>query len=325
MLISLSQYVTAVAAEEDNNKFRTYICQDVAARQRLLFSSDLIEITSAEPFRPQKSDLMLVIRFLQWILQPVHRREHRWYPTRSLWVWAIAAAIALIGFEVIAATKVITTKIEHTASEKSEFIPGAIAQVVLVTAQVGETDRLKFDGPISAGKIDGFRAQIMAIRGVPWCAFRQYRYSKGKSNTEYLCDIWRNSFDEAKASVGRPRIDSKQRILLPLTQKANKVKLEFHKSLLRQFSPHLASICGRTMMDFVPHQGDEIWDLDKIYTHDPVPQSSRNEIDTAVMILRAIVLESIYGVFACHFYEGSANQINLDSEIAFRPNILFDP
>lgn len=98
VLASLRDWVSAVATEEDSDLFRDYMLKEVRSQESKLTGMTYDEIMDIE--YDTNNEIPFVIGVLRWIHTPLHKRDIKLYPTRSLKAWAMALIMKNLGFEV---------------------------------------------------------------------------------------------------------------------------------------------------------------------------------------------------------------------------------
>ena len=79
LLTSLTEFVTAVAIEEDCNTFRRYLLQKASDSQNALRVATIHDILQCDPIGEQ--DIHLVIGLIRWTAMPRYKRPTSNYPT----------------------------------------------------------------------------------------------------------------------------------------------------------------------------------------------------------------------------------------------------
>jgi hypothetical protein len=321
----LKQYVSAIAVEEDSSTYRTHLLHVASNHQAQFTSVALNEILACDSTEVIESHL--VIGCLKWMLTPLHKRDFLQYPTRSLRVWALASIMGQLGFEIAASAEVVTTKEDYSrATNVNQYVAG-FPEVVLVTANIGETDYFASSEVPASSEFD-LRPQIIAVRAIPWLAFRHLRGSNRRVNSQYLVDVWTYTYNYVCANVDINCTDPPGHIRL-LPRPGSNVIFDHHASLLRIFSPHLAKVCGPPMKNFVPDrvEGDS-WSPDRIEEQFRILRTQEDDFQPDPVlrdncyILIAIVLGTIYGIVS-KFCVDNNREFNLDAEVAFTPDIVY--
>jgi hypothetical protein len=329
---ALQQYVEAIAREEDINTFKYYIQVQLTKRQDMLTGASLQEIMSCDPSHPlhiQGNDIQLVLGALEWILRPMHERPTIQYLTRSLRVWTVAVAMMEVGFEISAYPETLSSVESYEDFTKTTTLRGRHPAVALVTAPVGDTDAMTFKNFL-ANEAFQLRARAMTLRQVPWEAFRHFRGNVTKVNTEYLAGIWEYSFRNAQRCISGLDVDDGS-VLVKLSSSDDEVNNEFHRSLLRHFSPHLARICGRAMKDYIPPFRVTDWDENIMANELSVLEANESlskkptkvSISDHTLEMVAVVLGTLYGFISSSCKDNGA-RMNLASDVVFRPDLFFE-
>ncbi|MCJ1238797.1 hypothetical protein MMC14_006788 [Varicellaria rhodocarpa] len=323
---SLKQFVDAIAIEEDANTYRTFLLQQASNRQFEITGAPLSEILDCD--FTHEVDLPLAIGFLRWMLTPVHKRDHAQYPTRSLLVWAMAVTMKHVGFEVSASLTFISSATSYEQILGADRYIDQYPEAILVTTSAGLTD---FESSVEVPQVedDGLRPQITPMRGIPWLAFRHLRGSISDVNTQLLVDIWMFAHAQARDSTGRPEVRNGGDFRLKPLSGKSRVISDLHSQLLRPFSPHLDHICGPAMSQYVPIRSNSAdWKPELIDEQFRILRTEEDKFQLQpalrenCYILISIILGTIYGVVsrACR---DDNNDLNLDSEVAFLPNIIY--
>ena len=103
--------------------------------------------------------------------------------------------------------------------------------------------------------------KIIPLRSIPWAAFRHFRGRPSQIDTAYLSNAWTYAFNEARSAIHQLSIIDGS-VHIQLKDDSTEVIYEFHRSLLRCFSPHLYHLCGEAMKNFIPSIADRAWDVD---------------------------------------------------------------
>ncbi|KAF2835280.1 hypothetical protein M501DRAFT_461779 [Patellaria atrata CBS 101060] len=323
VLSSLKQYVSTIALEEDSNTFRDMMLDEARERQISLTGLPYSEIMASDD--SSFLEMNICIGVLRWILTPVHRREPRQYPTRSLKVWTLAFLMGNFGFGVHASAIVVRTTEEYDEMKASPHYFGIHPNVFLVTGKGETTDEMSpadtiphFNGSL--------KPQVMPIRGIPWSAFRHLRGASGKVDVHYLVDVWNYSFRTARERVKRISVERLDVQLV--TQQPDTEAFEHHKALLADFSPRIHRLCAPAMSQFVPATSHTAgWELDQITERigilkgEEELQCRNSALRENCYVLIAIILGTIYGVASKALIEGQV-EANEDTEIAFSPELI---
>ncbi|KAL8639382.1 MAG: hypothetical protein Q9226_008875, partial [Calogaya cf. arnoldii] len=156
--------------------------------------------------------------------------------------------------------------------------------------------------------------------------FRHLRGSYDGVDTQYLAEIWKMSFTNAKACF-RSITMYKQNIKIEIEMKEDVSLPEHHKILISEFSPGLDRICATVMHHYIPMSPSAPgWNISEI--RDQMKSlgteeefHTRSACSNSCYILYAIVCGAIYGLCsnAC-FDDGDV--LSEYSEVAFAPDIL---
>jgi hypothetical protein len=330
LLTSLKQWVSTVASEEDGNTFRNYLLREAATQESRLTGAPLNEIMEAD--WTDTDETTYIIGVLRWILTPLNKRELRQYPTRSLRVWNTASIMAKLGFDVYAAPAVVRTDDEYNRVMNTSIPFGQSPDVFLVVTTGAETDPMMLnETPLSNGS--SLRPQVTVVRCIPWLAFRHLRGDSGSVDTQFLTDVWNYSFRSTRKCFKGLHLRNMQ-VKVDIAGHEAEAVLEFHKSLLSEFSPLLYRICGPAMHQFIPNSPlNPGWNQRKIMDRIRILRSGeelfeKHELEEQAVIrdncyiLLAIILGAIYGLCsqAC-IDDGKA--LSEDSEMAFIPDLVF--
>ena len=325
LLTSLKQQVSAVALEEDSDKFRQFMLERVRDRQSRMIRNDTGDIVDF--VHSSVNELPLLIGVLRWILMPLHQRTFEKYPTRSLKVWTVALIMEILGFEV----QVDPTVTRDHHNEQEESLPGVprfgeAAPVFLVLVSGLETDPMPLLHVPHSSDIP--KPQITMIRAIPWVAFRHLRGTSANISTQYLSDVWNFSYRSARACFRCVTIEMQEvRIVVGETDTIGIP--EHQKALISDFSPQLEQVCAPAMRHFLPMSASSAgWCLSDIREQMKVLGHEDDLSDTSSFcrdncyILYAIVCATIYGLCSkiC-FDKGAA--LSEDSEVAFSPEIMY--
>ena len=325
LLTSLTEFVTAVAVEEDCNTFRKHLLEQASNFQNSLQEVTVQDILQCDPIGEQ--DIHLVIGVLRWIAMPRYKRPTQNYPTRSLKVWLTAVIMHELGFEITVSLECVTT-----SSDYARFVgdPSGLREfcdVILVTASVGSTDPMMLNGVVT--RSTEIRPQITTLGGLPYTAFNRLQETHNRAQLEDLVDIWKSSYQSAQRVVRLPVITNDRLVLLEAISEDVRVTRERHKTLLQIWSPHLAKILSLPMTEFVPSSLTvESWSSENIEGYFELEGRGEGmfveeEVRTNVFKLLAIISGTIYGIAAMSLIP-NPSQANSQEfiEIAFQPNLL---
>ncbi|MCJ1247703.1 hypothetical protein MMC30_004918 [Trapelia coarctata] len=325
LLTSLRHWVSAIALEEDSDNFRKYMLQQIALHQSRLTGMTFDELIDMD--HTARNEIPFVIGVLRWILTPLHKRQYKQYPTRSLQVWTAASIMETLGFAVQAASTVVSKSDDYGNTMDASYRFGEAPNVFLVVPTGEETDPMQVNEV--PGAKDMPRSQITMIRGIPWIAFRHLRGTSEEIDTQYLADVWHYSFKSARACFRGIRA-FKQNVKIEITDSELVGVSEHHKALLSEFSPHLLRICGPAMCQFVPMSSRTLgWSLSELKEQMRILRTEEERFRMTspcrgnCYVLFAIVLGAIYGLCSNACFDGG-DTLSEDSEVAFIPDIIYD-
>jgi hypothetical protein len=331
---SLSEWIRAVAAEEDCNNFRQRLLQKSSAACQVLVGSHVMQPNDEDG----QNELGLLLGCLRWMVTPKHRKELLKYPTRSIRVWATMAVMVELGFSVSVYSTVVNTREHYDALLKPPY-EDEYPDVVLVTLPGGKTD----PGVVMEDTYQHLtlRPQIIPILSIPYTAFGRLQRQYSLINAAELTDIWRDCFRYAKAAVTRPSLSAGGRVHLKPSSSDYALLRESHKSLIGLWSPHLARIMRPAFDAYLPKTLDHDWSPEKIKAFlDRQANGERiyledTEIVRNVCRLTAIVLGTIYGACSIALVAQASDEETKASddetkspgdealEVAFSPDVIF--
>ena len=325
LLTSLTEFVTAVAVEEDCNTFRKHLLQQASDFQNALQGATIQDVLLCDPIGEQ--DIHLVIGALRWIAMPRYKRPTQNCPTRSLKVWLAAVIMHELGFETTVSLECLTT-----SSDYAKFVgdPSGLREfsdVILVTASVGSTDPMMLKGMVTQST--ELRPQITTLGGLPYAAFNRLQETHNRAQVEDLVDIWKTSYQSAQRVVRLPVVTEDRLVLLEAIGEDARVTRERHKTLVHIWSPHLGKVLGSPMTDFVPSSLTvESWSSENIKGYFELEERGEGmfveeEVRANAFKLLAIVSGTIYWIAAMSLIPNpsQANSQNF-IEVAFQPNLL---
>ena len=326
LLTSLTEFVTAVAAEEDCNTFRKYLLQQVSSYRSCLRGATFQDILQCDPLGEQ--DLHLVIGALRWITIAKYKRPTQSYPTRSLKVWLTAVIMQELGFEISVSLDCVSTTSDYARYVDDSRRIGEFCNVILVTASVGLTDIMMLNG--MARQSTGVRPQITTLGGLPYIAFSRLQDTHKRAELEHLVDIWRTSFQSAQKAVHLPVITKTGLVRLDTTSDGTRATRERHKSLSQIWSPYLARILGPPMSDYVPSSlVVESWSPENIEGYFELQARgegmlAEEEARGNSFKLIAIIQGTIYGI-ASRSLIPNPSQASYQEfmEVAFQPDLSY--
>ena len=327
VLASLRQWVSAVALEEDSDMFRKFMLETVAVKLSKMTGAEIDDIIDTD--HNPVNELPLVMGVLRWILTPLHKRETKQYPTRSLRVWSVTSFMEILGFEVQAHPFVVQSIREYESNLHYSGRFGEAPRVFLVVSNVQETDFMEESYVPRTLASDILKPQITMLRGIPWIAFRHLRGTHTVVGTEHLADIWKISFKSSKACF-RGISMLKQNIRVDIQESESVGVPEHQKALISDFSPELARICATAMHHFIPMSPSSPgWDLIELREQmntlgDEEGRFSHNKslCRGNCYVLYAIVCGAIYGLCSNACFD-KGDTLGEDSEVAFVPDLLF--
>ena len=325
LLASLRQWVSAVTLEEDSDMFRKFMLETVAAQQSMITGVEIDDLMAVD--HTSINELPLVIGVLRWILTPLHKREVKKYPTRSLKVWTVASVMANLGFEVQAHPFVVKSMREYESNLQYSGRFGEAPRVFLVVMSGEVTDPMPVMHIPCAS--DSPKPQITIMRGIPWIAFRHLRGTHAEVRTEYLADIWKIPFQSAQGCFRGISILN-QNIRIDVHEREYVGVPEHQKSLISDFSPELARVCATAMRHFIPMSPSSPgWDpfelreqMARLREEEELLSRSKSLCKDNCYVLYAIVCGAIYGLCSNACYD-NGNTLGEDSEVAFFPDLLF--
>lgn len=244
LLAGLRQYVAAVAAEEDSDKFRSHLIDTRSRSQKELFQSEPPGVLFSDS-STDNIEAPVILGCLRWILTPLHKRDISQYPTRSLQAWLVTRVMEELGFAVHSSIEVLSSKQSYQQAMDADQILPEVAEVLLVTANVGPTDIWRVNDRITLADTD-LRPQMTPLRGVPWLAFRNLRRSGRRVNTQYLVDVWNFSYKQSRENVTVVCDNPIGHVVLG-AKPGQEVIQTSHMGLLDIISPGLSHICGPSM------------------------------------------------------------------------------
>ena len=325
LLAGLKQWVTAIAIEEDTNPLRDSILKAALEKQCKLTKVALSELWALD--MTNVSDAALMIGLIRWTLLPLHSRPMDKYPTRSLNVWTIAFILGELGFIVHASASVVYDPESYSELLSRISVFPSQPSVFLVLAKSGETDPMAVQKEIITGD-DLPRPQPTLLRGVPWLAFRHLREPVNGYGAEYLAEIWSYSFQEARSSFRRLKVDQMQvKVIIDGHNDERPFMPQSHNKLISGFSPHLLRLCASAMCRFVPPDScAKEWNPHEIKERLEVlctEEDARDQTTENCYTMIAIVLGSIYGLCSGACMQGNSS-LTEDSEIAFSAETIYD-
>jgi hypothetical protein len=325
LFASLSDWVRAVAEEEDCNNFRQHLVQATSKLCQNLTGMHTAQSDDENGY----SELGLLLGCLRWMVTPQHRHDKLKYPTRSIRVWMTIAIMTQLGFSAVPCLKAVESKEQYDAT----FLPpydDDYPDVVLVTSSHGETDPwcVAHDGP---QQLD-LRPQLMPILSIPNGIFGKLQRKYGLIDAAELIDIWKVCYRHAKNSVDTPTISSGGKVHIK-SNKKYEVYRESHKALLAIWSPHLPRIMLPACDAYLPNTLNGNWSPDVINAFLQRQSSGEHvyledvEIMRNVYTITAILLGTIYGVCSTVLFAQTPetkdrHSVDEELEVAFSPDII---
>ena len=154
-----------------------------------------------------------------------------------------------LGFDVRADPVVVQDIREDERSLQIPLRFGEASRVFVVVISGEETDHMPITHVPRCS--DTPKPQVIMIRGIPWIALRHLRGASAGINTQYLADVWKISFREAKACFRSIRMENQS--LSIAIEDTNIVGIIKHqKTLIPYFSPELERFCGTAMRHYLP-------------------------------------------------------------------------
>ena len=326
LLASLTELVTAVAAEEDCNTLRKSLLHEATERQNSLTGAATKEIFQCDPSGDQ--ELHLVLGVLRWMVLPSYKRTIC-YPTRSLKVWITAVIMHELGFEISVSLECVKSTSEYLRFVSSSDLPGKYRDVVLVTASVGQTDLMLHGNPVQRMTL---RPQLTTVGGLPYLALRRLEALDLSIKLEQLVEIWQISFQFAEKAVQVPMLNRKGVVKLNTTCEDTKVRCESHKALSRLWSQHIGRILKPAMDAYVPRSlGQPDWSPENIQSYFDQREKGEEmfegqEVRTNSYKLVAIILGTIYGACVKTLIPTASQAPQLEFlEVALRLDLVYSP
>lgn len=326
LFASLSDWVKAVAAEEDCNNFRQHLLQGAFQLCRDITGMDALHPTLEEEY----DELGLLLGCLRWMITPKHRRDWLKYPTRSIRVWTTAAVMSKLGFSITVSPKVVHSKEEYNAFVQPPH-EDDFPDVALVASSVGNADPwIVTNNAVRSLKL---RPQIIPLLSIPDVAFGRLQKQYKMINAAELIEICRVCFRHAKSGVTRPTLSRGGKVLLKPKSSDFKVFRENHKALIGLWSPHLSWIMRPAFDDYVPKILDENWSPATIksfferQSNGEVMNFEETELICNVYKLTAIFLGTIYGAcsvaLCAQVPDDTAEPLGDEAlEVAFSPDVI---
>jgi hypothetical protein len=326
LFASLSDWVKAVAAEEDCNNFRQHLLQSASTLCRNLTDTHAAQDSDDSAF----DELGLLLGCLRWMVTPQHRRGLLKYPSRSIRVWTTMAIMSKLGFSVEVYLATVQTEEQYDAILNPPY-EDDFPDVVLVTSAHGKTD--PWCVTVDTYQQLDLRPQIMPILSIPNAIFGRLQRKYDLVDAAALIDIWKVCYRHAKLCINAPTLSSGGKVHIKPRSDEYAVYRDSHKALLALWTPHLARIMRPACEDYLPKTLDGNWSPDaiKAFIH---RQSDGERVyleDVEVMrnvyIITAMLLGTIYGVcstvLSTHTLENKDCQSGDDGlEVALSPDII---
>jgi hypothetical protein len=323
---SLSDWVTAVAAEEDCNNFRQHLLQAASRLCRDLVGTHAERTDDEDGY----DELGLLLGCLRWMVTPVHQRNQLKYPTRSIRVWTTMAVMSKLGFSVKVYLQAVQSKEQYDATfapqDEDDF-----PDVVLVTSAHGKTDPWSRMADNYLGlKI---RPQVIPILSIPNAIFGRLQGRYGLIDAAGLIDVWKVCYRYAKSAVGAPTLSPAGMVKIEVKGSEYQVYRDSHKALIFIWSPHLARILRPAFEDYLPKSLHGCWSPDAIeaFLHRQ-SNGERTFLEEPELIrnahtMIAILLGTVYGVcstvLSAQVSEDCGRQsVDEALEIAISPDII---
>jgi hypothetical protein len=334
LLSSLREYIRSAEVEEDSDQLRQKLQEIVDSR--------LLNVTTAthkdlfECDENLESDVPNIVGALRWILTPEFKRKYRVYPTRSLKVWALAVIMAQLGFEVVSAMHVISSKKEYEDYIDNVGYQSTYQEVFLVIANNLPTDPGTFRGPPFHASP---KPRIGSIRSIPRIAFRHL--NNGSSvNTVLLCEVWDFTFNYVLSLLQPPsKINTKyaglfegevlftREALESFAEKSSYVPKNPRLTDSLQWLTFLVSDPLRKFMPSKFSQIEDIWVLTNSIGQfqgltDNFVDLPKDDDADSWYVARVAVLATIYALCCKWLYQDDSMADLLDTEVAFCPYFI---
>lgn len=326
LFASLSDWVRAVAEEEDCNNFRQHLVQ-VASK---LCQNLTVAHTAQSNDEDGYNELGLLLGCLRWMVTPQHRHGKLKYPTRSIRVWMTIAVMAQLGFSAVPCLRTVESKEQYDAT----FFPpydDDYPDVVLVTSPQGKTDPLCV--PHHGSQQLDLRPQLMPILSIPNGIFGKLQRRYSLIDAAELIDTWKVCYRHAKNCVDTPTLSSGGMVHIKAKSRQYEVHRDSHKALLAIWSPHLPRIMRPACDDYLPNTLNGNWSPDVINAFLQRESNGEHVYQEDVEIMRnvytitAILLGTIYGVcstvlFAQTRETEDRDPVDEELEVALSPDII---
>ena len=324
LIAAFSQYVRAVAIEEDSDTLRTKLLDSVDVHQVRITGASLADILKCDTVHSVDSHLM--VGLVRWVL--TSRKAQHWYPTRSLHVWALGLVLSQLGFEVDVEYRVVSSEEDYTLSSARSNHFGGHSKVVLVTAPVGETDHCAPIPTESSASSSYTKPQLLPVHAIPMVLFRHLPTRRSdQSSAQRFSDIWQYTYDEVSRTLtSGPRLRSGGLMEIE-TSSGGRVTLDEHRRLIGIWSPHLNRVLGAVMTRWVPEviNAEAVIEYANSIRRERMTESFQDDSDIQDMwhIMVAIILAAIFAIAA----KGLCIQgqfMNSDTEVAISRDLLYD-
>ncbi|KAI5851351.1 hypothetical protein DFP73DRAFT_151702 [Morchella snyderi] len=331
LLSSLREYIRSAEVEEDSDQLRQKLQEIVDSR--------LLNITTAthkdlfECDENLESDVPNIVGALRWILTPEFKRKYRVYPTRSLKAWAFSVIMAQLGFEVVSAMHVISSKKEYEDYIDNVGYQSTYQEVFLVTANNLPTDPETIKGPTILHASS--KPRIGSIRSIPRIAFRHLN-NAGSVNTVFLCEVWDFTFEYVLSILQQPskleypsegHVLFKREALESFAEKSSCVPKNPRLTDRLQWLTFIITAPLRKFMPSEFSQIEDIWTLTNSIgqfqglTDNYVDLPEGDDAD-AWYVARVAVIATIYALCCKWLYQDDSMEDLLDTEVAFCPYFI---
>ena len=294
-LASLTDWVSAVAAEEDCNNFRQHLVQTASKLCRDLTGTYDVQANDDDGY----SELGLLLGCLRWMVTSQHRRNLLKYPTRAIRVWTTMAIMSQLGFAVEVCLEAVQSEEQYGAILSPPY-EDDFPDVVLVMSAHGMTD--PWGATVDAHQQLDLRPQIIPIISIPNAIFGRLQRKYGLIDAAKLIEIWKVCYRHGKLSVDPPTLSSGGKVLMKSRSSDFEVYRDSHKALLAIWTPHLVPIMRPACDDYLPKILDGDWSPEAIKAFLQRQSNGERvyledvEVMRNVYTITAILLGTIYGV-----------------------------
>jgi len=330
LLIGLKQWVSAVAVEEESNKFKEYLLRNVDQSLQQLQKSDGVNEIYSTTHLFDSGDEGLILGVLKWVLTPPHKRETSKYPTRSLRVWTAAAIMSQLGFTVRSAYWTVNNHENFERRMRETSACDSTFDVFLVVSHRinGHTDTMT-EFMFVPEEIPLPRATLLL--NIPWLAFHHVSHmNEPRLNAQFLRDAYKWAFDCTRKRFRSLHVDDfSVKLEVGATEVLQDPFSERYKTLFTPFSPHIHLICADPIQAFAPkaQDGPAIWQEWDFSNYEELFETIRTDSHTAVIrnfyTTVAIVLGCMYGICSQTCLD-RGKPLGDDSEVAFNPDLLYE-